>query len=127
MQGGEKALVFSQSREMLDILEKRLHNDGYFFLFFVDYMTSISVFQLRFNYLRMDGSTNIGARQKRIQQFNEDPSIFIFLLTTRVGGLGINLTAANKVKCILMFMISTGDAFGNLSVSYLSACFSGYP
>ncbi|RCN44119.1 helicase protein [Ancylostoma caninum] len=77
-QGGEKALVFSQSREMLDILEKRLQND-------------------RFTYLRMDGSTNIGSRQKRVQQFNEDPDIFIFLLTTRVGGLGINLTAANKV------------------------------
>ncbi|EYC44096.1 hypothetical protein Y032_0472g2065 [Ancylostoma ceylanicum] len=79
-QGGEKALVFSQSREMLDVLEKKFQNDG-------------------FTYLRMDGSTNIGSRQKRVQQFNEDPDIFIFLLTTRVGGLGINLTAANKVKC----------------------------
>ncbi|EPB77667.1 hypothetical protein ANCCEY_03258 [Ancylostoma ceylanicum] len=77
-QGGEKALVFSQSREMLDVLEKKFQNDG-------------------FTYLRMDGSTNIGSRQKRVQQFNEDPDIFIFLLTTRVGGLGINLTAANKV------------------------------
>ncbi|KAK6759347.1 hypothetical protein RB195_021125 [Necator americanus] len=77
-QGGEKALVFSQSREMLDILEKRLQNDG-------------------FTYLRMDGNTNIGSRQTRVQMFNEDPNIFIFLLTTRVGGLGINLTAANKV------------------------------
>ncbi|KHJ86624.1 helicase protein [Oesophagostomum dentatum] len=77
-QGGDKVLVFSQSRDMLNILEKR---------FLID----------RFTYLRMDGSTNIGVRQKRVQQFNEDPDIFIFLLTTRVGGLGINLTAANKV------------------------------
>ncbi|CAJ0609014.1 unnamed protein product [Cylicocyclus nassatus] len=77
-QGGEKVLVFSQSREMLNILERRLLETG-------------------FTYLRMDGSTNIGSRQKRVQQFNQDPEIFIFLLTTRVGGLGINLTAANKV------------------------------
>lgn len=32
-----------------------------------------------------------------IDQFNEDPDIFIFLLSTRAGGLGINLTAANTI------------------------------
>ena len=36
-------------------------------------------------------------RQRLIDQFNEDPDIFIFLLSTRAGGLGINLTAANTI------------------------------
>ncbi|KAJ1353212.1 hypothetical protein KIN20_009804 [Parelaphostrongylus tenuis] len=74
----EKVLIFSQSREMLDIIERKLQNDGY-------------------SHLRMDGNTAIGSRQKKIERFNEDPEIFIFLLTTKVGGIGLNLTAANKV------------------------------
>ncbi|KAK5972601.1 hypothetical protein GCK32_004138 [Trichostrongylus colubriformis] len=76
-QGGQKVLIFSQSREMLDIVERKLQNDKY-------------------TYIRMDGSTGIGRRINLVDQFNQDPNIFVFLLTTRVGGLGINLTAANK-------------------------------
>ena len=63
---------------MLDVLEK-----------FVN--------QLQYNYLRLDGNTSIGSRQPMIEKFNENPDIFIFLLTTRVGGLGVNLTGANRV------------------------------
>ena len=50
-------------------------------------------------YLRMDGDVNIKNRMDIINQFNSDQQerLFVFLLTTRVGGLGINLTAANKV------------------------------
>ena len=50
---------------------------------------------LRFN--RLDGSTPVQERQTLIDQFNEDPDIFIFILSTKAGGLGINLTAANTV------------------------------
>ena len=54
--------------------------------------------QLRqYSYLRMDGTTAMGARQRLISQFNTDPAVFIFLLTTKVGGLGVNLTGANRV------------------------------
>jgi len=73
-----RVLLFSQSRKMLDVLEK-----------FVN--------QLQYNYLRLDGNTSIGSRQPMIEKFNENPDIFIFLLTTRVGGLGVNLTGANRV------------------------------
>ncbi|MFH4974616.1 hypothetical protein AB6A40_001325 [Gnathostoma spinigerum] len=45
----------------------------------------------------MDGTTSVAMRQPLIQQFNSDSSIYIFLLTTRVGGLGVNLTGANRV------------------------------
>ena len=51
----------------------------------------------RYNYLRMDGTTPIGSRQGLVEQFNTEGDIFVFLLTTRVGGLGVNLTGANRV------------------------------
>lgn len=48
-------------------------------------------------YLRMDGSTNIGSRQTNVDKFNSDPSYFLFLMTTRTGGVGLNLTGANRI------------------------------
>jgi DNA excision repair protein ERCC-6 len=50
-----------------------------------------------FRYVRMDGTLPVGARMRMIDSFNTDPSIFVFLLTTRVGGLGVNLTGADRV------------------------------
>jgi len=47
----------------------------------------------------MDGSTPVGTRSKLIDSFNSSSSVSLFLLTTRVGGLGINLTGASK--CII--------------------------
>lgn len=78
-----RVLIFTQTIQMLDIIER--------FLSFTDYP-----------YLRMDGHTASAHRQKLVDRFNEanpdDPECpFIFLLTTRVGGLGINLTSANRV------------------------------
>ena len=64
--------------QMLDVLETFVQEQGY-------------------TYLRLDGMTNIGSRQPMIEKYNTDPSIFVFLLTTRVGGLGVNLTGANRV------------------------------
>ncbi|XP_046572869.1 LOW QUALITY PROTEIN: DNA excision repair protein ERCC-6-like [Haliotis rubra] len=75
---GHRVLLFSQSRTMLDIME-----------FFVQ--------KQMYSYLRMDGTSPIASRQQLIDQFNKDPSIYVFLLTTRVGGLGVNLTGANRV------------------------------
>ncbi|KAK0404911.1 hypothetical protein QR680_017694 [Steinernema hermaphroditum] len=73
-----KVLLFSQSRQMLTILEKFVISQGY-------------------NYLRMDGQTNVAVRQALVEKFNTDPEQFVFLLTTRVGGLGVNLTGANRI------------------------------
>ncbi|XP_013004063.1 DNA excision repair protein ERCC-6 isoform X2 [Cavia porcellus] len=75
---GQRVLLFSQSRQMLHILEVFLRARGY-------------------SYLKMDGSTTIASRQPLITRYNQDTSIFVFLLTTRVGGLGVNLTGANRV------------------------------
>ena len=76
---GNKTLLFAQHRIMLDILEKFIGSLG------------------GFNYRRMDGTTPIHARQGLVDQFNNDPAAHVFLLTTKVGGLGINLTGANRV------------------------------
>ncbi|XP_039291094.1 TATA-binding protein-associated factor 172 [Nilaparvata lugens] len=76
-----RALIFCQLKAMLDILE----ND-----FFKTHMPSVS-------YLRLDGSIPPGARHSVVTQFNNDPSIDVLLLTTHVGGLGLNLTGADTV------------------------------
>ncbi|KAH9245779.1 hypothetical protein BASA81_016716 [Batrachochytrium salamandrivorans] len=75
---GHRVLLFSQTRQMLDILESFIRNEGYVFL-------------------RMDGTTPIQQRSRLVDSFNYDESRFVFLLTTKVGGLGINLTSANRV------------------------------
>ncbi|XP_029886182.1 DNA excision repair protein ERCC-6 isoform X3 [Aquila chrysaetos chrysaetos] len=75
---GHRVLFFTQSRQMLQILE-------------------VFVSERNYSYLRMDGTTTIASRQPLIARYNEDKSIFIFLLTTRVGGIGVNLTGADRV------------------------------
>uniref|UniRef100_A0AAQ6AJI4 DNA excision repair protein ERCC-6 n=1 Tax=Amphiprion ocellaris TaxID=80972 RepID=A0AAQ6AJI4_AMPOC len=75
---GHRVLLFTQSRQMLHILEVFVRENDY-------------------SYLKMDGTTTIASRQPLIARYNEDKSIFIFLLTTKVGGLGVNLTGANRV------------------------------
>jgi len=76
---GHKALLFAQHRIMLDVLEK--------------YVRSLNGLKYR----RMDGNTPIQMRQGMVDEFNTDPDLHVFLLTTKVGGLGINLTGADRV------------------------------
>ncbi|KAK1067485.1 DNA repair protein rhp26 [Friedmanniomyces endolithicus] len=77
---GHKTLLFAQHRIMLDILE-----------------TFVQGLPGNFNYRRMDGNTSIKDRQSLVDEFNRDPDLHVFLLTTKVGGLGINLTGADRV------------------------------
>ena len=50
-----------------------------------------------YTYLRLDGSTKPEQRQILMQRFNSNPKIFIFILSTRSGGVGMNLTGADTV------------------------------
>lgn len=76
-----RALIFCQLKPMLDIIENDL---------FKKLMPTVS-------YLRMDGSVDSSKRHEMVQKFNADPSIDVLLLTTHVGGLGLNLTGADTV------------------------------
>ncbi|ODH19656.1 hypothetical protein ACO22_06160 [Paracoccidioides brasiliensis] len=76
-----RALVFCQMKEMLDIVQ----NDV-----FKKLLPSVQ-------YLRLDGSVEAAKRQNIVNQFNTDPSYDVLLLTTSVGGLGLNLTGADTV------------------------------
>ncbi|KAI9820251.1 MAG: hypothetical protein M1827_005873 [Pycnora praestabilis] len=76
---GHKTLLFCQYRITLDILEKYLNTLG------------------NFTYRRMDGNTPIRNRQDMVDEFNKNPDVHVFLLTTKVGGLGVNLTGADRV------------------------------
>ncbi|XP_011883318.1 PREDICTED: DNA excision repair protein ERCC-6-like [Vollenhovia emeryi] len=75
---GHRVLLFTQGRQMMHILESLLLREEY-------------------TYLKMDGTTVMSQRQQTIHKFNNNTSYFVFLLTTRVGGLGVNLTGANRV------------------------------
>lgn len=78
-EGGHRVLIFSQFLDMLTILEDFLDGLG-----------------LRCN--RLDGNCDSLEKQKRIDQFNQpDSELFAFLLSTRAGGVGINLATADTV------------------------------
>ena len=49
-------------------------------------------------YMRLDGSSKISERRDMVADFQSKSDIFVFLLSTRAGGLGINLTAADTVS-----------------------------
>ncbi|QFZ26922.1 putative DNA repair and recombination protein [Clavispora lusitaniae] len=87
---GHRTLLFCQTRQMLDILER-----------FVARMSCIDAQGAEtsnpMRYLRMDGSTPIGKRQQLVDTFNANEYYHVFLLTTKVGGLGVNLTGADRV------------------------------
>lgn len=75
-EGGHRVLIFSQMTRLLDILQDYLAYRGY-------------------GCCRIDGSTKVLDRQAAIDSFNQDPDMFVFLLSTRAGGLGINLASAD--------------------------------
>jgi DNA excision repair protein ERCC-6 len=77
-EGGHRVLLFCQTRQMLSLIEAFVASEGYTFL-------------------RMDGNTPVRRRQPMVAEFNRPSGPFLFLLTTRVGGLGINLTGADRV------------------------------
>ena len=60
----------------------------------------------KYSYHRMDGSTPIGMRARLVDDFNNKDNVFVFLLTTKVGGLGINLTGANRWACTIRSAVS---------------------
>ncbi|CAG2120825.1 unnamed protein product, partial [Medioppia subpectinata] len=75
---GHRVLIYSQMTRMIDLLE--------------EYM-----WHRKHTYIRLDGSSKIADRRDMVADFQNRSDIFVFLLSTRAGGLGINLTAADTV------------------------------
>ncbi|KDO29148.1 hypothetical protein SPRG_05391 [Saprolegnia parasitica CBS 223.65] len=74
-----RVLVFAQHRRTLDLLSKLMGTLGY-------------------RYCRLDGTTSVKERQTLIDAYNDPTSdLFCFLLTTKAGGIGVNLTGADRV------------------------------
>jgi chromatin-remodeling ATPase INO80 len=76
--GGHRVLLYFQMTRMIDLMEEFLTYRNY-------------------KYCRLDGSTKLEDRRDTVHDFQTQPDIFIFLLSTRAGGLGINLTSADTV------------------------------
>ncbi|CAJ0626045.1 11028_t:CDS:10 [Entrophospora sp. SA101] len=76
--GGHRVLIYFQMTRMIDLMEEYLAYRQY-------------------KYLRLDGSSKISDRRDMVEDWQSRSDIFIFLLSTRAGGLGINLTAADTV------------------------------
>jgi DNA helicase INO80 len=76
--GGHRVLLYFQMTRMIDLMEEYLTYRNY-------------------KYCRLDGSTKLEDRRDTVADFQANPEIFVFLLSTRAGGLGINLTAADTV------------------------------
>ncbi|KAK1760535.1 switch 2 [Echria macrotheca] len=77
-ESGDKVLVFSHSVRLLRILQHLFHNTSY-------------------NVSYLDGSLGYEERQRVVDDFNTDPNQFVFLISTKAGGVGLNITSANKV------------------------------
>jgi superfamily II DNA/RNA helicase len=75
---GDKVLVFSHSVKLLKMLQHLFHNTSY-------------------NVSFLDGSLSYEDRQRVVDDFNSDPGQFVFLISTKAGGVGLNITSANKV------------------------------
>lgn len=75
---GRRVAVFSQTKQMLNIVEATFRNKS-------------------IKYLRIDGDTSEGLRQRNVDDFNRDKTIDVLLLTTRTGGQGLNLFGATII------------------------------
>lgn len=85
----DRLLVFSQSLFTLTLLEEFLQRS---------YIPgTCEGWQRNRSYFRLDGSTSAQDRERLINEFNSNPTVRIFLVSTRAGSLGINLVGANRV------------------------------
>ncbi|USP76280.1 hypothetical protein yc1106_03554 [Curvularia clavata] len=77
---GDKVLIFSHSVRLLRLLRGLFDVDG-----------------TKYNFSYLDGSMKYEDRSQAVVDFNSDPNQFVFLISTKAGGVGLNITSANKV------------------------------
>ncbi|XP_049291487.1 uncharacterized protein LOC125768198 [Anopheles funestus] len=86
---GDRLLVFSQSLLTLNLIERFLQRNKI--------PGTENHWSKNSSYFRLDGSTVAQEREKLINEFNSNPNVHLFLVSTRAGSLGINLVGANRV------------------------------
>ena len=84
-----RVLVFCQLKSMIDLIETDL---------FSAHMPSVT-------WMRLDGTVDPTKRHSIVTKFNEDPTIDVLLLTTHVGGLGLNLTGMSGCYLLLFCIL----------------------
>ncbi|XP_042418985.1 chromatin-remodeling ATPase INO80-like isoform X1 [Zingiber officinale] len=97
-----KMLTDSGKLQTLDVLLKRLRAENHRVLLFAQMTKMLNILEdymnyRKYKYFRLDGSSTIMDRRDMVRDFQRRNDIFVFLLSTRAGGLGINLTAADTV------------------------------
>lgn len=97
-----RLLCDSGKLRMLDGLLQRLHGEGHRVLVYCQMTKMMDILEdylqfRKFRYHRLDGQTKLADRRDMVHNFQTSNDTFVFLLSTRAGGLGINLTAADTV------------------------------
>ncbi|RKP37228.1 P-loop containing nucleoside triphosphate hydrolase protein, partial [Dimargaris cristalligena] len=85
VRNGDKMLIFSRGIPTLDYIESIFRT------------ASWSSFTNKRRYMRLDGTTNMAARQPLVEEFNSNPNLNFFLISSGTGSLGLNLPSANRV------------------------------
>ena len=80
---GDKVLIFSHSVRLLVLLKNLFDVDG-----------------TKYNFSYLDGNMSYEDRAAAVADFNSNPDQFVFLISTRAGGVGLNITSANKVVVV---------------------------
>lgn len=109
----------SAKLQLLEIMLPKLHERGHRVLFFTQFLKQLDIIEdflsgVGFQYQRLDGNISALEKQKRIDAFNAPNSPdFAFILSTRAGGVGINLATADTV--IIMVLKPTQFVFFRFS------------
>uniref|UniRef100_A0A0C9RC93 Hells_1 protein n=1 Tax=Fopius arisanus TaxID=64838 RepID=A0A0C9RC93_9HYME len=101
-QGGNDLIRASGKLMVLDRMLEKLHERGHRVLLFSTLVIMLDLIkdylQMKpWKYCRLDGNVNVAERKESIKLFNHDPQYFLFLISTRAGGVGLNLVGADTV------------------------------
>jgi len=95
----DKIVLISNYTQTLDLMERLCRNKKCVRVAFVKYhRLLIPIRPIRYGCLRLDGTMNVNKRQKLVDRFNDpEGKEFVFLLSSKAGGCGINLIGANRL------------------------------
>jgi DNA repair and recombination RAD54-like protein len=93
----DKIVLISNYTQTLDVFEKLLRSKKWVQMYLSSPALTLFCFY-RYGYFRLDGTMSITKRQKLVDQFNDpEGKEFVFLLSSKAGGCGINLIGANRL------------------------------